>query len=103
MVTVGMGSVPILSVKQSVSIDTMLNFDGDGDGDGTCKQPLMPFVFPVQLFYFSGTSAHIVKRLVPLSTTCTDTLIENTVLKPQTTGNMHKFICAKNTSDSVCI
>ena len=41
-----MGSVPILSVKQSVSIGTMINFDGDedghGDGDGTCKQTL-PF------------------------------------------------------------
>ena len=36
-----MSSVPILSVKRSVSIDTMINFDGDGDehgdGDGTCK------------------------------------------------------------------
>ena len=37
-----MGTEPILSVKQSVSIGTMLNFDGDGDGhgDGTCKQTL---------------------------------------------------------------
>ena len=35
-----MGSLPILSVKQSVSIDTMTNFDGDGDGDGACKQAL---------------------------------------------------------------
>ena len=37
-----MGDVPILSVKWSVSIGTMINFDGDrdghGDGDGTCKQ-----------------------------------------------------------------
>ena len=35
-----MGSEPNLSVKRSVSIGTMLNFDGDGhgDGDGTCKQ-----------------------------------------------------------------
>ena len=33
-----MGSLPILSVKQSVSIDTMTNFDGDGDG--ACKQAL---------------------------------------------------------------
>ena len=37
-----MGSVPILSVKWTVSIGTMLNLDGDGnghgDGDGTCKQ-----------------------------------------------------------------
>ena len=37
-----MGPVPILSVKRSVSIDTMINFgsDGDGDSDGTCKQAL---------------------------------------------------------------
>ena len=28
-----MGTEPILSVKQSVSIDTMINFDSDGDGD----------------------------------------------------------------------
>ena len=33
-----MGSVPILSVKRTASIGTILNFDGDGDGDGTCKQ-----------------------------------------------------------------
>ena len=42
--TVRMGSVPILSTKRSVSIDTMVNFDGDGDGhgdgDGKCKQAL---------------------------------------------------------------
>ena len=41
---VRMGSEPILFIKQSVSIDTMLNFDGDSDGDGygdgTCKQAL---------------------------------------------------------------
>ena len=37
-----MGSVHILSVKRSVAIGTMINFDGDGDGDGdgTCKQAL---------------------------------------------------------------
>ena len=37
-----MGSVPILPVKQTVTIGTMLNFDGDGDGhrDGTSKQTL---------------------------------------------------------------
>ena len=42
------GSVPILSIKCSVSIDTMINLDGDGDrdrdrhGDGgsKCKQAL---------------------------------------------------------------
>ena len=32
---------PILCIKRSVSIETMINFDGDGDGDGsgdgTCK------------------------------------------------------------------
>ena len=31
-----LGSQPIVSVKRSVSIGTMLNFDGDSDG--TCKQ-----------------------------------------------------------------
>ena len=35
---------PTLSIKQSVSIDTMINFDRDGDGhgdeDGMCKQAL---------------------------------------------------------------
>ena len=39
-----MGTEPILSVKQSISIDTMINFDVDGDGhghgDSTCKQAL---------------------------------------------------------------
>ena len=42
MVMVRMGSVPILSIKWSVSIDTISNFDVDGGGhrdeDGTCKQ-----------------------------------------------------------------
>ena len=37
-----MGSVANLPIKLSVSIDTMLNFEGEGhkhgDGDGTCKQ-----------------------------------------------------------------
>ena len=37
-----MGSEPTVSVKWSVSIGTMINFDGDGrghsDGYGTCKQ-----------------------------------------------------------------
>ena len=38
------GTEPILSVKWSISIDTMINFDGDVNGDGdeddTCKQTL---------------------------------------------------------------
>ena len=46
IVTVRMGSEPSLPVKRSLSIDTMLNFDGDGDGhgnsDGTCKQAPRP-------------------------------------------------------------
>ena len=37
-----MGSLPNLPIKRSVSIRTMLNFDGDGHGhghgDNTCKQ-----------------------------------------------------------------
>ena len=40
-----MGTEPILSIKRSISIGTMLNFDGDGDGDGegdgTCKQAII--------------------------------------------------------------
>ena len=35
------GSRPILSIKRSVTIDTMLNFDSDSDG--TCKQTLTSF------------------------------------------------------------
>ena len=30
-----MGSAAIQSVKRSLSIGTMIQFDGDGDGDGT--------------------------------------------------------------------
>ena len=37
-----LGTEPILPVRQSVSIDTMINFDGDGDRDGTCKGLLTP-------------------------------------------------------------
>ena len=36
----GTGSVPIPSVKWSVSIGTLINFDRDGHGDDTCKQVL---------------------------------------------------------------
>ena len=36
------GSVPIVPIKQTVTIGTMINFDGDedrrGDRDSTCKQ-----------------------------------------------------------------
>ena len=46
-----------LSVQQSVTIDTMLNFDGDFDrhGHGTCKQTLTVkiihyIVYPSVLF-----------------------------------------------------
>ena len=39
-----MGSAHTLSIKRSVSIGTMLNFDsvGYGHGDGTCKQTFSP-------------------------------------------------------------
>ena len=44
-----MGSVPIVPIKQTVIIGTMLNFDGDGDGhgdgDGTCKQAFIPGIW----------------------------------------------------------
>ena len=33
--TVRMGSEPSLSIKRSISVDTMINFDRDGNG--TCK------------------------------------------------------------------
>ena len=36
--TVRIGLEPILSIKRSVSIDTMIKFDGDIDGDGAYKQ-----------------------------------------------------------------
>ena len=43
--TVRMGSETILSIKRSISADTMVNFDVDGDGhldgEGTCKQALI--------------------------------------------------------------
>ena len=39
-----------LSVKPSVTIDTMMNVDGDGDGhgygDGTCKQTFKAYYRP---------------------------------------------------------
>ena len=42
-----MGSVPNLPIKQSISIGTMLNFDGDGHrhGDGKCKQAFTTHIF----------------------------------------------------------
>ena len=56
-----MGTEPILSIKESISMDTMINFDGDGDGhgdgDGTYKQALRlrlhaPFFRPFLLAEF---------------------------------------------------
>ena len=43
-----MGIQPILPVKLSITIDTMLNFDSDGHGDCdvTCKQTLILLVSP---------------------------------------------------------
>ena len=42
--TIRMGPEPILSLKRSVSNDTVIDFNGDGDGhldgDCTCKQVL---------------------------------------------------------------
>ena len=39
-----MGTEPVLPIKRSVSIGTMINFEGDGhahgDGYGTCKKAL---------------------------------------------------------------
>ena len=35
-----MDSVSILPIKRTVTIGTMLNFDGVRDGDGTCTQTL---------------------------------------------------------------
>ena len=53
-----MGTEPILPIKQSVSIDTMINIDGDGDGDGhgdgTCKQALNE--------WFDATRASITEK-----------------------------------------
>ena len=40
-----MGTEPILPVKRSISIDTMLNFDRNGDGHGTCKHTFKVTVF----------------------------------------------------------
>ena len=78
--TVRIGSVPILSVKRSVSIDTMLNFDGDGDGhrdgDGTCKQALNSTVL---LMHSSNLSASRIKLT-------RDDTRENTTYESQCTG-----------------
>ena len=78
--TVRIGSVPILSVKRSVSIDTMLNFDGDGDGhrdrDGTCKQALNSTVL---LMHSSNLSASRIKLT-------RDDTRENTTYESQFTG-----------------
>ena len=35
------GVQPILPVKVSITINTMLNFDGHGDSDVTCEQTLI--------------------------------------------------------------
>ena len=57
-----MGSVPILSVKRSVSIGTMINFDGHGGGDGTCKQALTT---GIREFLLYGYMLNVVERNAP--------------------------------------
>ena len=54
--TCRMGSKPNLSIKWSVNIDTMINFDGDGDGHGhgddTCRRALKyPVIINTQPVY----------------------------------------------------
>ena len=44
MMKVRIGSEPNLSVKRSISINTMIQFDGDIDGDGMCKQAFKQWV-----------------------------------------------------------
>ena len=53
----GMGSVPILPVKRSVSIGTMLKFDGDGDGHGTCKRTYRSVFVRIRLIFILLASA----------------------------------------------
>ena len=53
-----MGSEPILPVKQSVTIDTMLNFDGHREA--TCKQTLTVGCAPSAAVAASGGSAQAV-------------------------------------------
>ena len=36
-----MAAEPILPVKQSITIGTMINLDGDDDGVGRCKQTFL--------------------------------------------------------------
>ena len=69
--TVIMRSVPILSFKWSVSIDTMLNFDGDGhsdgDGDGTREQTFNMFEMatqPLDLINKSQSQSYRVNSLL---------------------------------------
>ena len=66
-----MGSVPILSVKRSINIDRMINFDGDGDGhgdgDGTCKKTLKDFfrfIGIVPLEHGNGSTVGLVNSCV---------------------------------------
>ena len=65
-----MGSVPNLLVKRSISIDTMLNFDGDrhghGDCEGTVNRPLQ-YVFYNQNREKEKTNITHLKTVVRLS------------------------------------
>ena len=61
-----MGSTPNLSVKWSISIDTMLNYDGDqhghGDGDGTCKQAFSFLTKPSKSLRKIGCNPHLTRH-----------------------------------------
>ena len=61
-----MGSVPNLSIKRSVSIGTMINFDRDGDG--TCKQTFQIQTYSLHLHF--RHHKHRVKVDVDANVTC---------------------------------
>ena len=68
-----MGSLPSLPVKRSISIDTMLNFDGDGHGhghgDNTCKQSR------VCLFRGVGWGGHIIRDRDKRNSFCVKSIV----------------------------
>ena len=103
---VRMGSESIPSVKWSISIDTMMKFDGDvdGNGDGMCKQALLitrklhSFYFKTQKHSCSNDSRAISRNLLDLQCEVKRTSTEITALP------LHRelFISRTSKSRTIC-
>ena len=91
-----MGSKPNLSAKQSVTIDTMINFDGDGDGLKCVRDDYQP-----QLI---RTDLHTGKYIEHVRDVYQPQLNQSMCYIQVSIGAVHQTGCFKRTTvHSVCV